>query len=340
MNHSWEIFSVNRQNPIEVGNTPLINLDGIYAKLECVNPTGSIKDRMVKFILDESEKRGWLRKGMVVVEATSGNTGIALSYFGRQMGFDVRIIMPENMTQERKDLIRGFGAELILCSGEGGFLEALRVRDKMVREEHCFTTNQFSNQLNTQCHYQTTGQEIIRQLRAASVAADAFVAGVGTGGTLIGIARALRETTPNIFVAAVEPAESPVLSGGAAGPHSIAGIGDGFVPGLVKNEEGGLSPLIHEIMKVRSEDAIEGSKDLAKDFGLCVGVSSGANYVAAKKLQSRFDTVVTILPDGFTRYVSLGLGPSGRCNFHGAACQKHNEIVASYQDRCDKLSGH
>jgi cysteine synthase A len=330
---------MSRRCPVEVGNTPLVNLDGIYAKLECVNPTGSVKDRMVKFILDESERQGRLKKGMVIVEATSGNTGIALSYFGRQKGFDVRIIMPENMTQERKDLIRGFGAELILCSGEGGFLEALRIRDRMVREEHCFTTDQFSNQLNTECHYKTTGQEIIRQLKAASVASDAFVAGVGTGGTLMGIARALRETNPNVFIAAVEPAESPVLSGGAAGPHFIGGIGDGFVPDLVKNEEGGLSPFIHEIMKIKSEDAIEGSKNLARDFGLCVGVSSGANFVAAKKLRSRFDTLVTILPDGFTRYVTLGLRPSGRCNFHGAACQRHNEIVASYQKQGGELSG-
>ena len=319
---------MNGQVPLEVGNTPMIKADGIHAKLECVNPTGSIKDRMVKFILDESEKRGLLRKGMLIVEATSGNTGISLSYFGRQKGYDVRIIMPENMTQERKDLIRGFGAELTLCSAAGSFLEALRLRDKMVADAQCFTTDQFSNGLNTQCHYQTTGQEIIRQLASASVSADAFVAGVGTGGTLMGIAKALREINPDLYVAAVEPAESPVMSGGKAGPHSIGGIGDGFVPGLVK-EGGGLSHFIREVVQVTSKDAIEGSKTLAKEFGFCVGVSSGANFVAAKKLSRRFKTVVTVFPDGFTRYESLGLGSSRQCSFHGTACLKHNEIVTS-----------
>ena len=309
------------EKEMEVGNTPLIKLDNIYAKLECVNPTGSIKDRMVKFILDESEKRGVLRKGMTIVEATSGNTGIALSCFGTQKGYEVRIIMPENETEERKELIRSFGAKLVLCSSEGSFLEAVRIRDEMVKEEHAFTTDQFSNPLNVECHYQTTGQEIIKQLRIASVVADAFVAGVGTGGTLMGITRALRETNPNLYVAAVEPAESPVMSGGVAGPHSIAGIGDGFVPAIVKNEDGGLASVIDEIICVKSSDAMQASMKLSEDFGYCVGVSSGANYVAAKELSRRFGTVVTVLPDGFTRYMSLGLQPSGRCSFHGDACR-------------------
>ena len=144
----------------------------------------------------------------------------------------------------------------------------------------------------------------------------------------MGIAKALREVNPHLHVAAVEPAESPVMSGGEAGPHSIGGIGDGFVPELVK-ESGALSPVIGEVIQVTSDDAIEGSKALARDFGFCVGVSSGANFVAAKRLGVRFKNVVTVFPDGFTRYESLGLGPSGRCPFHGKACQKHNEIVAS-----------
>ena len=320
---------MSRQAQLEVGNTPLVRVDGIYAKLECVNPTGSIKDRMVKFILDESEKRGLLKKGMVIVEATSGNTGIALAYFGRQKGYDVKIIMPDDMTEERKELIRGFGAELILSPSKEGFLQALWIRDNMVREGNCFTSDQFSNDLNTECHYQTTGQEIVRQLEAESVSPRAFVAGVGTGGTLMGIAKALREVNPNIFVAAVEPAESAVMSGGEPGPHEIGGIGDGFVPVLVKDEEGSLSPVIEEVMKVRSDEAITESKRLAKDFGFCVGVSSGANFVAAKKLKSRFENVVTVFPDGFTRYESLGLGPSGKCSFHGSACRRHTEIVSS-----------
>jgi cysteine synthase len=318
---------------MEVGNSPLVKLDGIYAKLECVNPTGSIKDRMVKFILDESEKQGLLRKGMVIVEATSGNTGIALSYFGKQKGYEVRIIMPENMTEERKELIRSFGAKLILCSAEGSFLEALRIRDKMVKDEHCFTTGQFSNQLNVECHYRTTGQEIIRQLKPSSITADAFVAGVGTGGTLMGIAKALRETNPNLYVAAVEPAESPVMSGGVAGPHSIGGIGDGFVPAIVKNVKGELDPSIAEVIRVKSSDATEASMNIANDFGYCVGISSGANFLAAKKLSSRFTSVITVLPDGFTRYISLGLHFSDKCAFHGEACRAARELLSHSEVR-------
>ena len=323
---------MSRQAQLEVGNTPMVRVDGIYAKLECVNPTGSIKDRMVKFIIDESEKRGLLKKGMVIVEATSGNTGIALAYFGRQKGYQVKIIMPDNMTEERKELIRGLGAELILSPAKQGFLQALWIRDNMVREGNCFTTDQFSNDLNTECHYQTTGQEMVRQLDDESVSPRAFVAGVGTGGTLMGIARALREVNPNVFVAAVEPVESAVMSGGEPGPHDISGIGDGFVPALVKDEEGTLSPLIEEVIQVRSDEAIAQSKRLAKDFGFCVGVSSGANFLAAKRLKSRFENVVTVFPDSFTRYESLGLGPSGRCGFHGSACRRYNEIVASLRN--------
>ena len=320
---------MSRQAQLEVGNTPMVKVEGVYAKLECVNPTGSIKDRMVKFILDESEKRGVLKKGMVIVEATSGNTGIALAYFGRQKGYEVKIIMPDNMTEERKELIRGFGAELILSPAKEGFLQALWIRDNMVREGNCFTTDQFSNDLNTECHYETTGQEIVKQMDAESVSPHAFVAGVGTGGTLMGIARALREVSHKIFVAAVEPAESAVMSGGEPGPHDIGGIGDGFVPALVKDKEGTLNPLVNQVIQVNSAEAIAESKRLAKDDGFCVGASSGANFLAAEKLKSRFENVVTVFPDGFTRYESLGLGPSGRCGFHGSACRRHNEIMAS-----------
>ena len=304
-----------------------MKLDGIYAKLECVNPTGSIKDRMIKYILEESEKQGLLRKGATMVEATSGNTGISLSYFGRQMGYKVVIIMPENVTEERKELIRGFGAKLVLCSSGGSFLEAIRIRDRMVEEEHCFTTNQFSNQMNVECHYRTTGQEIIHQLRSESVTAGAFVAGVGTGGTLMGIAKALRETNQEIYVAAVEPEESPVMNGGPPGPHGIGGIGDGFVPAIVKNEKGDIDPSIDEVICVKTSDAAEASMDIANRFGYCVGMSSGANFLAAKRLSSRFDNVVTVLPDGFTRYISLGLNSTGRCQFHGEACRATLELL-------------
>jgi len=324
---------MNREDSLKVGDSPLLKLDGIYAKLECTNPTGSIKDRMVKFILDESEKSGVLRKDMTIVEATSGNTGISLSFFGKQMGYKVRIIMPEIVTEERKALIKSFGAELILSPAEGSFIEALRIRDEMVEKEHCFTTDQFSSRLNIECHYRTTGLEIIRQLRSESVTPGAFAAGVGTGGTLMGIAHALREVNPNLYAAAVEPEESPVMSGGTAGPHDIGGIGDGFIPTIVKTETGELDPGINEIIRVTSKDAMKASMDLANKFGYCVGVSSGANYLAAKKLANQFTAVVTVFPDGFTRYISRGLHPSMKCAFHGEACRAAREALLSAQAR-------
>jgi len=308
---------------MEVGNTPLIKLDGIYAKLECINPTGSIKDRMVKFIIDESEKRGLLRKGMTIVEATSGNTGIALSYYAKQKGYAVVIIMPDNVTGERKKLVQRFGAKLILCSSEGSFPEAVRIRDEMAKDEGYFSTNQFSNQMNVECHHRTTGKEIIQQLKEKSLVADAFVAGVGTGGTLIGVAKALREVNPHVHISAVEPAESSVMSGGAAGLHGIPGIGDGFIPAIVKGENGGLNPLIDELIRIRSSDAKEASISIARNSGYCVGVSSGANYLAAKKLSRSYDSVVTVFPDGFTRYLSMGLSSSGRCNYNSKACREY-----------------
>ena len=305
----------------EVGNTPLIRLDDIYVKLECANPTGSIKDRMVKYIIDESEKRGLLRKGMVIVEATSGNTGIALSCYARQKGYDATIIMPDNMTEERKELVRKFGAKLILCS-EGSFSEAVRIRDEMVKDKNYFSPDQFSNQLNVECHYRTTGKEIIKQLRDSAIVADAFVAGVGTGGTLMGVGKALREVNSKVHIAAVEPAESPVMSGGAPGLHGIPGIGDGFIPAIVKSKNGGLSPLIDRLIRIRSSDALEASISISKSFGYCVGVSSGANYLAAKELSHTFGTVVTVFPDGFTRYMSMGLRPSGTCTYNSRACRE------------------
>jgi cysteine synthase A len=310
------------QEGIQVGNTPLIKIEGIYAKLECLNPTGSIKDRMVKFIIDESEKRGLLKKGMTVVEATSGNTGIALSYYARSKGYDVTIVMPDNMTEERKSLIRSYGAKLILCSSEGSFLEALRIRDELAKDEWYFSTDQFSSSLNAECHYVTTGREIIVQLEALSLTPDGFVAGVGTGGTLMGVGRALREVNRKVRLVAVEPEESAVMSGGVAGPHEIQGIGDGFVPDIVKGKDEGLDPLIDEVVRVSSKDAKNAARLIAEDQGYCVGVSSGANYLVAKKLSRTLDTVVTVFPDGFNRYVSLGLGSFGTCEYGNENCQK------------------
>lgn len=293
--------------------TPIVELDGVIAKIECVNPTGSIKDRIAEFIVDESERLGLLRPGMTIVEATSGNTGIALAKYGREKGYNVIIVMPENMTEERKDLIRGFGAELILC-GSGDFAEAVRIRDELAARPGFFNPDQFSNELNVECHYRTTGQELIGQVGKRI---DAFVAGVGTGGSLIGIGKAIKERWPDVKIVAVEPTESAVMSGGAPGSHSIFGIGDGFIPPIAQNGIGALNDLITEVQQVDSTDALKAAAMLRSRFGLCVGISSGANYTVARRLKGELDTVVTLFPDGYAKYRSYGLTFAGesQCPF-------------------------
>ncbi len=293
---------------ISVGNTPLVKVNGIYAKLECTNPCGSIKDRIAKYIIEESEKQGILKPGMKIVEATSGNTGIALSYCAREKGYEIVIVMPENMTEERKRIISDLGAELILCSKEGSFAEAAEIRNRLEKEKGYFNPDQFSNPLNVECHYKTTGQEILKQIKDYNGdSIDAFVAGVGTGGTLIGVGSALKEIDANVKIVAVEPTESAVMSGGPVGKHCIPGIGDGFIPAIAGDGNGGINPLIDEVVCVSSQEAKDTAKELEGIYGFCVGVSSGANYAAAKKLEDRFKTIVTVFPDGYAKYQSEGL---------------------------------
>jgi cysteine synthase A len=297
-----------------VGGTPLVEVDGIYAKLECVNAAGSIKDRVASYILSVSEQRGLLRPGMRIVEATSGNTGIAVAYFGQKMGYPVTIVMPEHMTEERKDLIRSFGAELILVSKEGSFQEAVEVRDKLAQDPNVFNVDQFANRLNVECHERTTGEEIFASLRGRKP--DAFVAGVGTGGTLIGVGRALRAVYDDVQVVAVEPAESAVMTGGEAGVHGIYGIGDGFIPPITSDGNGGLHPMIDGVAVVSTEEAMEAAHELRERFELCCGASSGANFVAGRRLRERFETVVTVFADGYAKYQSQGLSKcEGGCAF-------------------------
>lgn len=300
-----------------VGATPTLEVEGILAKLECVNRTGSIKDRIAWAILSESKRKGLLRPGQPVVEATSGNTGIAMAYFGAKLGHPVTIVMPENMTEERKARIRGFGAELILCSVEGSFAEAAEIRDRLAKDRGWFNPDQFSNPLNPECHRATTGQELIGQAEKI----DAFVAGVGTGGTLIGVGQALRDRWSDVGVFAVEPAESAVMTGGAAGPHAIYGIGDGFIPAIASDGAGGLHPMITGVEVITSDEAIEAANWLRTEHGLCVGISSGANYLAAKRLQSRYGTVATVFSDGYMKYQGHGLcaAEPGRCK-HEKKC--------------------
>lgn len=288
------------------GMTPMVELDGVFAKLECVNPTGSIKDRIARFIVDESERLGLLRPGMRIVEATSGNTGIALAAYGRSKGYAVTIVMPEDMTGERKELIRGYGAELVLCSKEGSFAEAVAIRDELAQDPNAFNPDQFSNDLNTECHYRTTGQEILKQIPEDQGPIALFAAGVGTGGSLVGVAKALRERFPAVKILAVEPEESAVMSGGEAGRHTIYGIGDGFVPPLAQSESGDLHGVIDGVFQVSSADALAAADALRAEHGLCVGISSGGNYLAARAF-AHLGTAVTLFADGYEKYRSHGL---------------------------------
>jgi cysteine synthase A len=315
----------------EVGGTPLVEVDGIFAKLECLNPTGSIKDRIAKYIIDESERRGLLKPGMTIVEATSGNTGIAYSYYGRKKGYDVTIVMPRNMSEERKAMMRSFGANLILCT-EGDFVEAAKIRDDMAADQSYFNPDQFSNPLNSECHYRTTGLEIMEQMAAHGRKVGAFVAGVGTGGTLMGVGRALREQNPKVRLVAVEPSESAVMSGGKPGLHGIQGIGDGFIPALVLGNGGRLHDMIDEVVCVSTADATEAARGLEREHGLCVGISSGANLLAAKMVAEQHGTTVTVFADGYSKYVSFGLKRSPRmaCGCPGD-CTKGRFVRCGHQ---------
>ncbi|HRK23066.1 MAG TPA: cysteine synthase family protein [Fimbriimonadaceae bacterium] len=296
-------------------STPLIEVDGIFAKIECVHPAGSVKDRIAQYILRSAEDSGQLRPGMRIVEATSGNTGIAVAYYGKRMGYAVTIVMPEHMTEERKALIRGLGAELILVSKEGSFAEAVEVRDRIAQDPDVYCVDQFANPLNVECHERTTGAEILLYLKGRRP--DAFVAGVGTGGTLMGIGRAFRQANPEVWLAAVEPAEAAVMTGGPNGPHGIFGIGDGFLPPIVLGDDGALHPMIDEAIVVSTDEAMTAATDLRERFNLCVGVSSGANFAAAQRLKGVHDTVVTVFADGYSKYSSHGLRrcEPGACPF-------------------------
>jgi cysteine synthase A len=285
-----------------IGNTPLLELRGerIFAKAEFLNPGGSIKDRVALAMLEGAERDGKLKPGSIIVEPTSGNTGIGIALVGRLKGYQVRIVMPEGMSQERKQLIRALGAELILTPSEESIAGAVRRAEQLVSSDPGFyLPNQFANPDNPRVHYETTARELWRQTGGN---VDCFVAGVGSGGTLQGVGRFLKEHKPGVRIVAVEPKNVSALLGHEPGLHQIQGIGDGFIPPVLDVS------LIDEVIEVTDEDAIATTRALGSDYGLLVGISSGANVWAARELRKRSGgTIATVLPDRVERYFSTAL---------------------------------
>ncbi|WP_295099538.1 cysteine synthase A [uncultured Fibrobacter sp.] len=296
-----------------VGHTPLLelthveasnNLEAkILAKLEYFNPAGSVKDRIAKAMLDDAEKSGKLKAGSVIIEPTSGNTGIGLASVAAARGYRIIIVMPETMSVERRQLMKAYGAELVLTEGAKGMKGAIAKADELAKEiPNSFIPGQFVNPANPAAHRATTGPEIWEDTDGK---VDIFVAGVGTGGTVTGVGEFLKSRNPNVKVVAVEPASSPVLSKGVAGSHKIQGIGAGFVPDTLNTK------VYDEIIAVENEAAFEAGREIGKKEGVLVGISSGAALWAAKELAKRPEnkgkTIVALLPDTGDRYLSTAL---------------------------------
>jgi len=285
-----------------IGNTPLVQLgkERIFCKAEFLNPGGSIKDRVALAMIEGAERDGRLRPDTILVEPTSGNTGIGLALVGRLKGYEVRIVMPEGMSEERKKLVKALGADLVLTPSEESLDGAVRrAREIAEADPRVFVCQQFENPDNPRVHYEETARELWHQM-TGEVAG--FVAGVGSGGTLQGIGKFLREHRPQVHIAAVEPKNVSALLGHEPGLHQIQGIGDGFVPAILDTS------LVDEVIEVTDEDAIETTRELGRDFGLLVGISSGANVWAARRLAEHVDgRIATILPDRAERYFSTAL---------------------------------
>ncbi len=285
-----------------IGNTPLIRLkkERIFAKAEFLNPGGSLKDRVALSMLEGAERDGKLKPDSIIVEPTSGNTGIGVALVGRLKGYTVRIVMPENMSEERKKLIQALGAELILTPAEESIDGAVRkVREIAESDSRVYVPQQFENHDNPRIHYEETSTEIWRQMNGD---VDCFVAGVGSGGTLQGVGKFLREHKPDVHIVAVEPKNVSALLGHEPGLHQIQGIGDGFIPAVLDTD------LVDEVVEVTDEDAIETTRQLGRDHGLLVGISSGANVWAARQVAGSIPgNICTILPDRAERYFSTAL---------------------------------
>ena len=296
-----------------IGGTPILKLNNyiamnelpanIYAKLEYFNPAGSVKDRIAKAMIDDAEAKGALKPGAVIIEPTSGNTGIGLAAVAASKGYRIILTMPETMSVERRNLLKAYGAELVLTDGAKGMKGAIAKAEELAQQiEGGFIPSQFTNNANPTAHFNTTGPEIWEDTDGK---VDIFVAGVGTGGTVSGVGKYLKSKNPNVKVVAVEPAGSPVLSKGVAGPHKIQGIGAGFVPETLDTK------IYDEIITVENEDAFATGRTLARKEGLLVGISSGAAVYAASQLAKRPENkgknIVVLLPDTGDRYLSTSM---------------------------------
>ena len=296
-----------------IGRTPLLELKNyeesknlnakIVAKLEYFNPAGSVKDRIAKAMIEDAEAKGLLKKGSVIIEPTSGNTGIGIASVGTSKGYKVIIVMPETMSIERRNLIKAYGAEIVLTEGANGMKGAIEKASELAKSiEGSFIPSQFTNSANPETHKRTTGPEIWEDTDGK---VDIFVAGVGTGGTVTGVGEYLKSKNPNVKIVAVEPASSPVLSEGKAGSHKIQGIGAGFVPETLNTN------IYDEVIKVENEAAFSTAREIAKTEGILVGISSGASTFAATELAKRPEnkgkTIVALLPDTGERYLSTTL---------------------------------
>jgi len=294
----------------QIGATPLVRITklalddaaAIYVKMESNNPGGSVKDRICRAMIEAAERDGRLKPGATVVEPTSGNTGIGLSMVCAVKGYKLVLTMPDTMTIERRRLLAAYGAELILTPGAQGMRGAVQKAEELSTLEGYFMPQQFKNPANPEAHRRTTGPEILSAMEGLSI--DGFVAGVGTGGTITGVGEVLKEHNPAVRIAAVEPADSPVLSGGEPGPHKIQGIGAGFVPEVLNTS------IYDEVIRVKNEEAFAAALSLAKGEGMLVGISSGANFHAALQLARKLGkgkNVVTVMCDTGERYLSTGI---------------------------------
>lgn len=292
-----------------IGKTPLIRLEhivkddmaDILVKVESFNPAGSVKDRAALYMIKDAEEKGILEKGGTIIEPTSGNTGIALAMIGARKGYRVIIVMPDTMSIERRKLMEAYGANVMLTEGKHGMAGSVELAEKLAKEKGYFMPNQFENINNVKAHYETTAIEILESTKGEI---DAFVAGVGTGGTITGVGKRLKEVKPATLIVAVEPKKSPILSGGKANSHGIQGIGANFIPGILDMS------IIDEIIEMNDEDAYLQAKELGRHEGILCGISSGANVAAAIMLAKRLGKgkrVVTILPDTGERYLSTDL---------------------------------